>query len=85
MAATTTSAAMKGSSSSSPTKKKRALPPQEQIWAGKVPIVLPSQLAAPAEEGEEDWETAVDIGAIFPSRGVDIDGLYESEVRGRPS
>jgi len=54
----------------------------EQIWAGKVPIVLPSQQKPEAEaEEEDDLETAVAPDAIFPSRGVDVDGVYKTEVR----
>ncbi len=68
-------------------KKKRPLEATaaqlgEQIWAGKVPIVLPSQQKPEAEaEEEDDLETAVAPDAIFPSRGVDVDGVYKTEVR----
>lgn len=62
--------------------QKRPLSPWEEgLRAGKVPIILPVQSPAPpADSEEDDVETFVPRDAIFPSRHVDIDALYATEV-----
>lgn len=72
-------------------RKKRPAPTRPPLlpWEQKlldhprVPVVVPPQ--TPQVERDDpsldDLETKVPRAAIFPSRGIDIDALYETEVR----
>lgn len=57
-------------------------PWEEELRAGKCPIILPIQSPPPPPDSEQDdVETFVPRDAIFPSKSVDIDALYATEVR----
>lgn len=64
-------------------KRPPLLPWEEALRSHRIPVILPPQ--TPAAEREDpaldDLETKVPRDAVFPSRAIDIDGLYETQVR----
>lgn len=64
-------------------KRPPLLPWEEALRSHRIPVILPPQ--TPAAEREDpaldDLETKVLRDAVFPSRAIDIDGLYEAQVR----
>lgn len=64
-------------------KRPPLLPWEEELRAHRVPVIVPPQTPAAEREdpAQDDLGTRVPRDAIFPSRTIDIDGVYETQVR----